>query len=118
MSDRKGHWNRVYETKSPTEVSWHQAIPELSVRLIRNVTTENPASVVDIGGGASTLVDTLLTEGYRDITVLDISERASRIQKSGLGRALMMFTGLSPTSRHGRRRGRGTSGMTVPSSTF
>src|SRR5262245_53036955 len=85
MSDRMGHWNRVYEAKAPTEVSWHQVIPELSVRLIRDATTESPASVVDIGGGASTLVDTLLTEGYRDITVLDISECALVHSKERLG---------------------------------
>src|SRR5699024_8867288 len=67
------HWQQVYSDKQPTEVSWYQPRPDVSLRLIESTGLAVGAALIDVGGGASTLVDGLLTTGYRDITVLDIS---------------------------------------------
>jgi len=76
MPDRKTHWENVYGSKSPLEVSWHQEDPALSLRMIRKTGLDNAAPIIDAGGGASTLVDHLCDDGYKDISVLDISARA------------------------------------------
>ena len=76
MSDRKTHWEKVYSNKSALEVSWFQQEPRLSLRLIRNSRLEPAAAIIDVGGGASTLVDHLCEAGYTDIAVLDISGQA------------------------------------------
>ncbi len=73
---KKGHWDRVYSTKGPTEVSWYQAVPARSLALIRASGVSPQEPILDVGGGASTLVDHLLDEGYADISVLDISAAA------------------------------------------
>ena len=75
QSGREVHWEQVYETRATTEVSWFQADPATSVRLVEEV-LQPGESVVDIGSGASTLVDRLLDYGVADITVLDVAERA------------------------------------------
>lgn len=67
------HWDRVYRTKAATEVSWYQADPVTSTRLLLGV-APRPASVIDIGAGESLLVDALLDAGFADLTVLDVSE--------------------------------------------
>jgi 2-polyprenyl-3-methyl-5-hydroxy-6-metoxy-1,4-benzoquinol methylase len=73
--DRREHWENVYRTKQPTEMSWYSPHLQDSLRLIREVAP--PASrIIDVGGGASTLVDDLLDAGYAKLTVLDISEAA------------------------------------------
>lgn len=82
--NRQEHWNSVYRTKSVTEVSWYAAHLEDSLRMIRDAGNES-ARVIDIGGGASTLVDDLLALGYRDITVLDVSEAALDVVRTRLG---------------------------------
>lgn len=75
MEDAAGHWNSVFETKASDEVSWFQAEPTTSVRLLER--WASPAgSVIDIGAGASTLLDALLDAGWHDVTVLDVSEAA------------------------------------------
>jgi len=76
MSDRKTHWEKVYSNKSALEVSWFQQKPRLSLRLIKNSRLEPAAAIIDVGGGASTLVDHLCEAGYTDIAVLDISGQA------------------------------------------
>src|SRR5210317_977869 len=76
MSDRKTHWENVYASKSPVEVSWYQQEPALSLRLIRNTGLDHDASIIDVGGGSSTLVDHLCNDGFKDISVLDVSARA------------------------------------------
>ena len=76
MSDRKEHWENVYRNKSPLEVSWYQREPTLSLQLIASVALPLDAPIIDIGGGASTLVDTLCDEGYTNISVLDVSASA------------------------------------------
>ena len=74
--DPKDHWQRVYGTRKPTEVSWYQSTAALSLDLIRRVAPDHAAPIIDVGGGASTLVDGLLAEGYGNVTVLDISAAA------------------------------------------
>ena len=81
------HWERVYTTKKPTEVSWYRPHLELSLRLIRSANQDCGTKIIDVGGGESTLVDDLLAVGYRDITVLDLSEFALRVAKERLGAA-------------------------------
>lgn len=76
MSDRKTHWEQIYQKRLPVEVSWYQKEPGLSLQLIDSVHLPFDAPLIDVGGGASTLVDKLCDEGYRDISVLDISPRA------------------------------------------
>lgn len=83
--DRKQHWENVYETKSPQEVSWTQEIPQTSLDFIQSFGEDKSASIIDIGGGDSHLVDCLLKEGYSDITVLDISSKALERAKVRLG---------------------------------
>lgn len=81
----KAHWNNLYASKQPAEVSWHQAHLEKSLALIRATGVNESARVIDVGGGASTLVDDLLAVGFRDITVLDISSAAIRSAHARLG---------------------------------
>ena len=71
--DKKEHWDKAHAARHPREVSWYQQLPALSLRMIQesNVATDTP--IIDVGGGASLLVDFLLEDGYRDITVLDLS---------------------------------------------
>ena len=81
----KEHWEKVYETKSPHEVSWTQEIPETSLRLIKETNIAKDAAIIDIGGGDSKLVDFLLEEGFTNLTVLDISANALERAKKRLG---------------------------------
>ena len=76
MSDRKTHWENVYSNKSPREVSWYQKTPLLSLQLIDNSGIALDAPIIDIGGGASVLVDYLCEQGYTNIDVLDIATAA------------------------------------------
>ena len=76
MTDRKSHWEKVYRDKSPLEVSWFQREPALSLRLIADSRIALDAPVIDIGGGASLLVDRLCEKGFIDIGVLDVSASA------------------------------------------
>jgi 2-polyprenyl-3-methyl-5-hydroxy-6-metoxy-1,4-benzoquinol methylase len=82
---RQAHWEHVYQTKGERDVSWFEESPELSLDLIRATGAKADASIVDIGGGASRLVDALLDEGYTSLSVLDLSEKALAISKSRLG---------------------------------
>lgn len=83
--DRKEHWENAYSDKQPGETSWYQANPELSLSMISNAQPDFQAPVIDIGGGASLLVDHMLDLGYRDLTVLDISEKALHHARQRLG---------------------------------
>lgn len=86
MDDRKIFWEHIYKCKSPQEVSWTQKVPETSLTLIRRCKLPRSAPIIDVGGGDSTLVDHLLAEGYNNITVLDISEKAIEKAKDRLGK--------------------------------
>ena len=83
--DRKAHWEKVYSEKQSTEVSWYQQHPERSLELINTTGVKKQASIIDIGGGASTLIDYLLESGYTNLSVLDISASAIKQAKSRLG---------------------------------
>lgn len=85
MDERKKHWETVYETKKPNEVSWTQDVPKTSLDLIKGFNLDKSASIIDIGSGDSKLVDFLLNEGFENITVLDISEKALERAKKRLG---------------------------------
>lgn len=85
--NRKTHWENIYRNKSPLEVSWFQKEPELSLQLIRNSGFSTEAAIIDIGGGASLLVDRLFEHGFRRLAVLDISRAALSHAKQRLGRA-------------------------------
>ena len=82
--ERHAHWDSVYESKGEHEVSWFEESPTLSLELIRATGVGTEASIIDIGGGASRLVDARVHEGYGAITVLDISERALERAKARL----------------------------------
>ncbi len=84
-TNRKLHWETIYGTKSPTEVSWYQPTPRLSLELIRKVAPNASSSIIDVGGGASLLVDELIGAGYQNISVLDISAAALEVSRSRLG---------------------------------
>jgi cyclopropane fatty-acyl-phospholipid synthase-like methyltransferase len=83
--EKKQHWETVYSTKQPHEVSWTQDNPATSLGFIRDLHLSRAASIIDIGGGDSRLVDFLIEDGYENITVLDISENAIRRAKERLG---------------------------------
>lgn len=83
--NRKNHWETVYETKNPNEVSWTQEIPKTSLDFIKSFDLTKKSKIIDIGGGDSKLVDFLLEEGFENITVLDISAKAIEKAKARLG---------------------------------
>lgn len=75
-TSRKVHWENVYATKESVSVSWYQPVPEKSLELIRSTDIALQDPILDVGGGASTLVDNLLDAGFQDISVLDIASGA------------------------------------------
>lgn len=81
----QAHWDRVYATRSVTEVSWYQREPQVSLDLIERVAPEHSAAILDVGGGASTLVDALLARGYTNLSVLDIAAAALAAARDRLG---------------------------------
>jgi 2-polyprenyl-3-methyl-5-hydroxy-6-metoxy-1,4-benzoquinol methylase len=91
-SNRGEHWENVYRTKGEREVSWFQETPSLSLELIRSAGATRRSPIVDIGGGASRLVDALVDEGYKAVTVLDLSESALAAAKARLGQAATRVT--------------------------
>ena len=85
QAKRKEHWEAVYESKGETEVSWYQAEPHLSLELITSVAPARDGRIIDVGGGASVLVDRLLDLPFKEIAVLDISETALGKARARLG---------------------------------
>jgi len=81
----KEYWEQVYTTRASDEVSWFQEHAALSLRLIQNTGLGKDAAIIDVGGGASTLVDDLAAEGYSDLTVLDLSASALALAKQHIG---------------------------------
>ena len=81
----KEHWEHIYSTKPTNSVSWFQEHAELSLQLIRGTGVLLSASIIDVGGGSSTLVDDLLNSGYSALTVLDLSAAALAIAQKRLG---------------------------------
>jgi SAM-dependent methyltransferase len=85
--DVKIHWEAIYTSKAPDQVSWYRPHLEKSLALIERAADERSASIIDIGGGESTLVDDLLARGYENISVLDVSQTAIDVTRQRLGRA-------------------------------
>jgi SAM-dependent methyltransferase len=85
MSERRQHWEQVYRTRAPEQVSWYQPEARNSLELIRRAGPDCAAAIIDIGGGASTLVDSLVDADYRDVTVLDLAPDALAIARARLG---------------------------------
>jgi SAM-dependent methyltransferase len=85
--DAQRHWENIYGKKAADTVSWYRTHLETSLELIERAAPEYSASIIDIGGGESTLVDDLLARGYRKISVLDISQTAVDANKKRLGPA-------------------------------
>lgn len=79
------HWEKIYREKAPDAVSWYRAHLETSIALIEKVAPQRSASIIDVGGGESTLVDDLLARGYQNIAVLDVSQTAIDVTKRRLG---------------------------------
>jgi len=84
--DSKEHWENIYQTKKPDEMSWHQDKPSTSLDLIAEISLDKNAKVIDVGAGDSRLVDNLIDLGFRNITVLDISSNALERSKKRLGK--------------------------------
>ena len=83
--NERSHWEQVYRTKRPTEVSWYAPHLHTSLQLIESAVPDRDATVVDVGGGESTLVDDLLERGYRHVAVLDLSTTALNVSRARLG---------------------------------
>ena len=81
----KPHWEHIYETKAPTQVSWYQEHAQYSLQFIQDTGVSKAGHIIDIGGGASTLVDDLLAAGFQNINVLDVSEHALQLARQRLG---------------------------------
>ena len=104
---RSDHWERVYSNEETTELSWYQPRSEVSLRLIDQTGVQSDDPILDAGGGASTLVDNLQEQGFRDITVLDISATALERAKARMGDSARTVhwvtadvTAFSPTRRY------------------
>jgi hypothetical protein len=85
MPTTREHWDQVYSTKAETEVSWYQPRPERSLASIKSMLPDHASPILDVGGGASHLIDELLAAGYSDLTVLDVSAAALRRSQERLG---------------------------------
>jgi SAM-dependent methyltransferase len=91
---RREHWDHIYRSTAASDVSWYQPTPTVSLELIRRVAPDLDAPIIDVGGGASTLVDALLDAGYRDVTVLDLSGAALAVARERLGARAAQVTWL------------------------
>lgn len=85
MTEGKPHWEIIYSSKEPHEVSWTQDVPKTSLDFIKSFNLSKEASIIDVGGGDSRFVDFLIDQSYTDITVLDISEKALERTRLRLG---------------------------------
>ena len=81
----KRHWENIYSSKEPDQMSWTQKSPEISLKLIQTLNLSKSSSIIDLGGGQSMLVDCLLELGYNNISILDISKNAINKTKKRLG---------------------------------
>lgn len=85
------HWNNVYTSKAPNEVSWFQSYPETSVRFVESCNLPLDANIIDIGGGGSLFAEALLDKGYNNIYVLDISAKAIEKARQRLGKRALQL---------------------------
>ncbi len=84
VESKKKHWENIYDTKKLNEVSWYQPVPETSLNFINSAEVSKDAQIIDIGGGDSFLVDNLISLGYTNLSVLDISLNAIERAKKRL----------------------------------
>lgn len=84
-TDKKQHWENIYENRAPDEVSWYQATPSTSLDFVRRLKLPKSANIIDVGGGESFLIDYLLEKGFENITMLDISDAAIRHARQRVG---------------------------------
>src|SRR4051794_18328420 len=87
IDERQGHWDTTYFNKGETGVSWFEDRPETSLALIEEIGATPRSAIIDIGGGASRLVDCLIDAGWRSIAVLDLSDAALTAARARLGKA-------------------------------
>src|SRR5260370_30754815 len=100
VESRQAHWEKVYASKAENEVSWFQENPTPSLDLFTKVGATSASAVIDVGGGASRLVDALMENGFRAVTVLDLSEPALSVAKARLGgRAEQVRWGVADVTR-------------------
>ena len=92
--ENKTHWEQIYHIKEATQVSWYQLHPSLSLKYIQNTGISKSGHIIDVGGGASTLVDHLLDDGFQQVTVLDISAAALEVVQQRLGQRAGSVTWL------------------------
>jgi len=85
MADRRAHWEQVWRTRAPQQLSWYQPEPTVSLELIEAAGIAKDAGIIDVGGGASVLVDRLLDRGYTSLAVLDIAGGAMQVSRERLG---------------------------------
>ncbi len=95
MQNHKEHWETVYQTKQSDAVSWFQEHATQSLELIRSVRPSSNSTIIDVGGGASTLVDDLLNSGHSNVSVLDLSTSALDVARKRLGIAGESVTWIS-----------------------
>jgi 2-polyprenyl-3-methyl-5-hydroxy-6-metoxy-1,4-benzoquinol methylase len=99
-SERQKHWETIYETRQLSEVSWYQVVPQTSLDFINESTRKKNAAIIDVGGGDSFLVDHLLHQGYTNITVLDVSEKALHRAKNRLGNKARLVKWIVADAAH------------------
>ena len=109
------HWDRIYGSRSPDNVSWYEPVPVTSRTLIAGSVEEGAESVIDIGGGASTLVDHVLDLGVKHVAVLDISEAGLAVSKRRLGSRARLGETPCLGSRPAPRGWRGCMAVGFPS---
>lgn len=104
--DRRAHWDRVYASRQPGEVSWYQPSPDLSLAMIGLAGADPKAGAIDVGAGASRLAARLLDAGYQPVTVLDVSPQGLRRLREELGEraAQVEFVEADVTQFRPRRR--------------
>lgn len=100
MSEKKQHWETVFTTKAENEVSWYQKEPQTSIQLIQACKVPKDAKIIDIGGGDSYLIDSLLDLGYTNLYLLDISDAAIERAKIRLGDKANNVTFIVSDSLH------------------
>lgn len=81
----KTHWENIHQTKAPTQVSWYQEHSLLSLQIIARTGIDKAGQIIDVGGGISTLLDDLLADGYKNVSVLDISAISLQTTQQRLG---------------------------------
>jgi len=87
--DTKTHWEHIYETKAPTQVSWYQEHAQYSLQFIQKTGVQKTDHIIDIGSGTSTLVDDLIVAGFQNISVLDVSGTSLQVARQRLGQRAM-----------------------------